>query len=146
MRAAKSRRGHQRFPDTAWQAQLESSFLFEDTPDQRRATADVKGDMERSRPMDRLLVGDVGYGKTEIAVRAAFKAVQSGRQVAILVPTTILADQHARTFGERYADFPVVVKVISRFHTQKEQVEIVAELAAQEDRRHHRTHRYSAPT
>jgi len=107
-------------PDTAWQAQLESSFLFEDTPDQRRATADVKGDMERSRPMDRLLVGDVGYGKTEIAVRAAFKAVQSGRQVAILVPTTILADQHARTFGERYADFPVVVKVISRFpHAEK---------------------------
>ena len=93
-------------PDTAWQRQLESSFLFEDTPDQRKATDDVKRDMERPRPMDRLLVGDVGYGKTEIAVRAAFKAVQSGRQVAVLVPTTILADQHARTFGERLADFP----------------------------------------
>ena len=83
-------------PDTAWQRQLESSFLFEDTPDQRTATVAVKADMERVRPMDRLLVGDVGYGKTEIAVRAAFKAVQSGRQVAVLVPTTILADQHAR--------------------------------------------------
>ena len=93
-------------PDTAWQRQLESSFLFEDTPDQRKATTDVKRDMESTRPMDRLLVGDVGYGKTEIAVRAAFKAVQSGRQVAVLVPTTILADQHARTFGDRLADFP----------------------------------------
>ncbi len=82
-------------PDTAWQRQLESSFLFEDTPDQRKATDDVKTDMESTRPMDRLLVGDVGYGKTEIAVRAAFKAVQIGRQVAVLVPTTILADQHA---------------------------------------------------
>src|SRR5690606_23000804 len=87
-------------PDTAWQRQLESSFLFEDTPDQRRATVEAKADMERGRPMDRLLVGDVGYGKTEVAVRAAFKAVQSGRQVAVLVPTTILADQHARTFGD----------------------------------------------
>ncbi|GAC1517423.1 MAG: hypothetical protein NVS1B4_17610 [Gemmatimonadaceae bacterium] len=94
-------------PDTPWQRQLESSFLFEDTPDQRKATGEVKRDMESARPMDRLLVGDVGYGKTEIAVRAAFKAVQSGRQVAVLVPTTILADQHARTFGDRLADFPV---------------------------------------
>ena len=98
-------------PDTAWQRQLESCFLFEDTPDQRKATADVKRDMESTRPMDRLLVGDVGYGKTEIAMRAAFKAVQSGRQVAVLVPTTILAEQHARTFGERLADFPVRVAV-----------------------------------
>ena len=81
-------------PDTPWQRQLESAFLFEDTPDQRTATTQVKGDMESTRPMDRLLVGDVGYGKTEIAVRAAFKAVQSERQVAVLVPTTILADQH----------------------------------------------------
>ncbi|MFL5593554.1 MAG: CarD family transcriptional regulator, partial [Gemmatimonadaceae bacterium] len=106
--------------DTVWQRQLESSFLFEDTPDQRTATADVKNDMERPRPMDRLLVGDVGYGKTEIAVRAAFKAVQSGRQVVVLVPTTILADQHARTFGERLADFPVNVQTLSRFQTPKE--------------------------
>ena len=90
-------------PDTAWQRQVESSFLFEDTPDQRKATADVKGDMEKPRPMDRLLVGDVGYGKTEVAIRAAFKAIQSGRQVAVLVPTTILAEQHFRTFQ---ADLP----------------------------------------
>ena len=114
---------------STWQRQLESSFLFEDTPDQRRATVDVKTDMESARPMDRLLVGDVGYGKTEIAVRAAFKAVQSGRQVAVLVPTTILADQHARTFGDRLADFPVRVEVVSRFHTPKEQASLLAELA-----------------
>ena len=117
-------------PDTVWQRQLESSFLFEDTPDQRTATTDVKGDMERPRPMDRLLVGDVGYGKTEIAVRAAFKAVQSGKQVVVLVPTTILADQHARTFGERLADFPVNVQTLSRFQTQKEQQAVLADLKA----------------
>jgi transcription-repair coupling factor (superfamily II helicase) len=116
-------------PDTAWQRQLESSFLFEDTPDQRKATADVKKDMEGTRPMDRLLVGDVGYGKTEIAVRAAFKAVQSGKQVAVLVPTTILADQHARTFGERLADFPIRIAVMSRFQSAKEQAVTITELA-----------------
>ena len=118
-------------PDTAWQRQLESSFLFEDTPDQRKATADVKQDMESTRPMDRLLVGDVGYGKTEIAVRAAFKAVQSGKQVAVLVPTTILADQHARTFGERLADFPVRIAVMSRFQSTKEQADTLVALAEQ---------------
>ena len=118
-------------PDTQWQRQLESSFLFEDTPDQRKATVDVKGDMEGQRPMDRLLVGDVGYGKTEIAVRAAFKAVQSGRQVAVLVPTTILADQHARTFGDRFADFPVRIEAMSRFQTAKEQQAAIAALAEQ---------------
>ena len=117
-------------PDGAWQKQLESSFLFEDTPDQLRATLDVKRDMEATRPMDRLLVGDVGYGKTEIAVRAAFKAVQSGRQVAVLVPTTILAEQHARTFGERLADFPVKIAVLSRFQTAKQQKAELAELKA----------------
>lgn len=117
-------------PDTVWQRQLESSFLFEDTPDQRLATTDVKSDMERPRPMDRLLVGDVGYGKTEIAVRAAFKAVQSGRQVVVLVPTTILAEQHARTFGERLADFPINVKTMSRFQTAKEQSAVLTELKA----------------
>jgi transcription-repair coupling factor (superfamily II helicase) len=116
-------------PDTPWQRQLESSFLFEDTPDQRTATAEVKGDMEKARPMDRLLVGDVGYGKTEIAVRAAFKAVQSERQVAVLVPTTILAEQHARTFGDRLADFPVVIRTLSRFETPKQQQEVIADLA-----------------
>lgn len=115
-------------PDTAWQRQLESSFLFEDTPDQRKATLDVKTDMDRGRPMDRLLVGDVGYGKTEIAVRAAFKAIQSGRQVAVLVPTTILADQHLRTFGDRYADFPVRIAVLSRFQTAAEQRQVLAGL------------------
>ena len=118
------------FPDTAWQRQLESSFLFEDTPDQRKATVDVKGDMEKPRPMDRLLVGDVGYGKTEIAVRAAFKAVQSDRQVAVLVPTTILADQHQRTFSDRFADFPIKVAALSRFQSAKEQTDVLAELAA----------------
>ncbi|MGH7662825.1 MAG: transcription-repair coupling factor [Gemmatimonadaceae bacterium] len=117
-------------PDTTWQRQLESSFLFEDTPDQRTATGDVKRDMEGARPMDRLLVGDVGYGKTEIAVRAAFKAVQSGRQVAVLVPTTILAEQHARTFGERLADFPVRVETLSRFQGAAEQRRVLADLAS----------------
>ena len=117
-------------PDTVWQRQLESSFLFEDTPDQRTATTDVKGDMERPRPMDRLLVGDVGYGKTEIAVRAAFKAVQSGRQVVVLVPTTILADQHTRTFSERLADFPINIQSLSRFQTTKEQGAVLADLKA----------------
>lgn len=108
-------------PDTRWQRELESSFLYEDTPDQRKATDEVKRDMERPVPMDRLLVGDVGYGKTEIAVRAAFKAVQGGKQVAVLVPTTILAEQHGRTFLERLADFPVTTEVLSRFRTAKEQ-------------------------
>ena len=117
-------------PDGAWQKQLESSFLFEDTPDQRTATSAVKQDMEGARPMDRLLVGDVGYGKTEIAVRAAFKAVQSGRQVVVLVPTTVLAEQHARTFGDRFADFPVRIAVMSRFQTVKDQKAVLAELAA----------------
>ena len=116
--------------DTVWQRQLESSFLFEDTPDQRTATTDVKADMERPQPMDRLLVGDVGYGKTEIAVRAAFKAVQSERQVVVLVPTTILAEQHARTFGDRLADFPVNVRTMSRFQTAKEQSAVLADLRA----------------
>ncbi len=118
------------FPlDTGWQRELESAFLYEDTADQRKATEDVKRDMERPVPMDRLLVGDVGYGKTEIAVRAAFKAVQAGKQVAVLVPTTILADQHSRTFTERLADYPVRVEVLSRFRTAKEQKRALAELS-----------------
>ncbi|HKS07829.1 MAG TPA: transcription-repair coupling factor [Gemmatimonadaceae bacterium] len=116
-------------PDTPWQRQLESSFLFEDTPDQRRAIEDIKRDMETDKPMDRLLVGDVGYGKTEVAVRAAFKAVQSGRQVAVLVPTTILADQHYRTLTERLADFPMKAQMLSRFQTTKEQEAVIASLA-----------------
>ncbi|HZN97982.1 MAG TPA: DEAD/DEAH box helicase, partial [Gemmatimonadales bacterium] len=116
-------------PDTKWQRELESSFLYEDTPDQRKATEEVKRDMEQPLPMDRLLVGDVGYGKTEIAVRAAFKAVQAGKQVAVLVPTTILAEQHGRTFIERLADFPVKIEVLSRFRTAKEQKAALARLA-----------------
>ena len=116
-------------PDGRWQRELEASFLYEDTPDQRKATEDVKRDMEQARPMDRLLVGDVGYGKTEVAVRAAFKAVQGGKQVAVLVPTTILAEQHGRTFQERLADFPVQVEVLSRFRTGKEQKKALEKLA-----------------
>jgi transcription-repair coupling factor (superfamily II helicase) len=119
-------------PDGKWQRELESSFLYEDTSDQRKATDEVKQDMERPRPMDRLLVGDVGYGKTEIAVRAAFKAVQGGKQVAVLVPTTILAEQHGRTFAERLADFPVKVEVLSRFRTAKEQKAAMVRLASGE--------------
>lgn len=107
-------------PDTRWQHELESSFLYEDTPDQRKATEDVKRDMESPKPMDRLIVGDVGYGKTEVAVRAAFKAVQAGKQVAVLVPTTILAEQHGRTFRDRLAAFPVNVAVLSRFRSPGE--------------------------
>ncbi|MDH5198397.1 MAG: transcription-repair coupling factor, partial [Gemmatimonadota bacterium] len=117
-------------PDGRWQRELESGFLYEDTPDQRTATDDVKRDMELPRPMDRLIVGDVGYGKTEVAVRAAFKAIQAGKQAAVLVPTTILAEQHGRTFGERLADFPVRVEVLSRFRTAPEQAAVLAALAA----------------
>jgi transcription-repair coupling factor (superfamily II helicase) len=119
-------------PDTRWQRELESAFLYEDTPDQRKATEAVKRALEQPLPMDLLLVGDVGYGKTEVAVRAAFKVVQGGKQVAVLVPTTILADQHARTFTERLADFPVRVEVLSRFRTAKEQKAVLARLAAGE--------------
>jgi transcription-repair coupling factor (superfamily II helicase) len=119
-------------PDTPWQRELESAFLYEDTPDQRRATEEVKRDLERPNPMDRLLVGDVGYGKTEIAVRAAFKAAQAGKQAAVLVPTTILAEQHGRTFRERLADYPVKVEVLSRFRTTREQAAVLSRLAGGE--------------
>jgi len=117
------------FPlDTRWQRELESSFLYEDTPDQRTAAEETKRDMEEPQPMDRLIVGDVGYGKTEVAVRAAFKAVQAGKQVAVLVPTTILAEQHGRTFSERLADFPVAIEVLSRFRSATEQRKVTAGL------------------
>src|SRR3989475_12131054 len=116
-------------PDTPWQRELESAFLYEDTPDQRRASEEVKRERERARPMDRLLVGDVGYGKTEIALRAAFKAVQAGKQVAVLVPTTILAEQHGRTFRERLADYPVRIEVLSRFRGGRESIQVVARVA-----------------
>jgi transcription-repair coupling factor (superfamily II helicase) len=119
-------------PDTRWQREMESAFLFEDTPDQRQATEDVKRDMESPRPMDRLICGDVGYGKTEIAIRAAFKSVQDGKQVGVLVPTTILAEQHLHTFSERLADFPVRIEALSRFRTAKEQGEVLKRLEAGE--------------
>ncbi|HYM80597.1 MAG TPA: transcription-repair coupling factor [Candidatus Limnocylindria bacterium] len=117
-------------PDTVWQRELEAAFPYEETPDQSTAIEEVKEDMETPRPMDRLICGDVGYGKTEVAIRAAFKAVQDGKQVAVLVPTTILAQQHYLTFKERLADFPVTVEVLSRFRSAREQKAVVARLAA----------------
>ncbi|ABK53685.1 transcription-repair coupling factor [Acidothermus cellulolyticus 11B] len=122
--------GHAFGPDTPWQRELEEAFPYVETPDQLRTIEEVKADMERPVPMDRLICGDVGYGKTEIAVRAAFKAVQDGKQVAVLCPTTLLVQQHYATFSERFANFPVVVKPVSRFNTFKEQEEILAGLAA----------------
>jgi len=117
--------GHAFSEDTRWQRELEAAFLYEDTPDQRKVTAEVKKDMQAPRPMDRLVCGDVGFGKTEIAIRAAFKAVQDGKQVAVLAPTTILVEQHRRTFEERLADFPVKVAALSRFRSRSEQDEIL---------------------
>lgn len=115
--------------DTVWQRELEASFQYEDTPDQSQASEDVKQDMQQTVPMDRLVCGDVGFGKTEIAVRAAFKAVQDGKQVAILVPTTILATQHLKTFTERLAPYAVEVDMLSRFRSAKEQKQVLANLA-----------------
>jgi transcription-repair coupling factor (superfamily II helicase) len=112
--------GHTFAPDTPWQRELEDAFPYAETPDQLTTIAEVKEDMEKSVPMDRLVCGDVGYGKTEIAVRAAFKAVQDGKQVAVLVPTTLLVQQHFSTFSERYAQFPVIVKALSRFQSDGE--------------------------
>ncbi len=115
-------------PDTPWQGELEGSFPYLETPDQKQAITAIKKDMETARPMDRLLCGDVGYGKTEVALRAAFKAVMDGRQVAILVPTTVLAQQHYETFSQRLAAYPVTVEMLSRFRTQREQNEIIRKL------------------
>jgi transcription-repair coupling factor (superfamily II helicase) len=117
-------------PDTPWQREMEDSFPYEETPDQLRAIEEVKGDMEQPVPMDRLICGDVGYGKTEVAMRATFKAVQDSKQVVILAPTTLLANQHGQTFRERFAGYPVRVEVLSRFLGQKEQKAIVAEVKA----------------
>jgi len=122
-------RGYAFSEDTRWQLEMESSFLYDDTPDQRQAAEDVKRDMEAPRPMDRLVCGDVGYGKTEVAIRAAFKAVQDGKQVAVLAPTTILVEQHRHSFAERLADYPVRVGSLSRFQSSKEQRELVTKLA-----------------
>jgi len=115
-------------PDTYLQHELEASFIYEDTPDQNKATLDVKTDLEKDFPMDRLVCGDVGFGKTEVAIRAAFKAVTDGKQVAVLVPTTILALQHYKTFSERLEDFPVDIEYINRFKSAKQQKEIVKKL------------------
>ncbi|QQX77557.1 MULTISPECIES: transcription-repair coupling factor [Aequorivita] len=115
-------------PDSYLQAELESSFIYEDTPDQSTATEDVKKDMENERPMDRLVCGDVGFGKTEVAIRAAFKAVDNGKQVAVLVPTTILAFQHFKTFSERLSEMPVKVDYLNRFRTAKERKTVLEEL------------------
>ncbi len=118
------------FPaDNDWQRQLEESFIYQETEDQLLAIRDIKMDMERARPMDRLLCGDVGYGKTEVAIRAAFKAVAAGYQVAVLVPTTILAEQHYRTFSERLAEFPFTVEYLNRFRTTSEQAVVVSKAA-----------------
>ncbi len=122
-------KGFQYAPDSYLQHELEASFIYEDTPDQITATADVKADMESERPMDRLVCGDVGFGKTEVAIRAAFKAVDNSKQVAILVPTTILAFQHFKTFSERLGDLPVTVEYLNRFKTAKQKRETLERLA-----------------
>ncbi len=121
--------GHAFGLDTPWQQEMEASFPYEETPDQLRAAAEVKLDMEAGRPMDRLVVGDVGYGKTEVALRAAFKAIQDGKQVAVLVPTTVLAAQHHQTFGQRFAAFPVTVRLLSRYVGPAEQARTIEGLA-----------------
>ena len=127
--ARQSTKGHAFGPDTPWQAELEDAFAFVETPDQLVTIDEVKRDMERSVPMDRLVCGDVGYGKTEIAVRAAFKAIQDGKQVILLVPTTLLVQQHYATFAERFGQFPVTIRPLSRFQTEKESQETLAGLA-----------------
>jgi transcription-repair coupling factor (superfamily II helicase) len=124
----KAQQGFQHTPDNYMQTELEASFIYEDTPDQSKATADVKKDMESASPMDRLVCGDVGFGKTEIAIRAAFKTCLDGKQAAILVPTTILAFQHYQTFSERLKDFPVTVDYINRFKSAKEKKETLKKL------------------
>ncbi len=125
-----SARGHSFSPDTVWQREFEEAFIYEETPDQIRATEEIKKDMESPRPMDRLLCGDVGYGKTEVAMRAAFKAIMDGKQVAVLVPTTILAQQHFQTFTQRFSGYPVNIAVLSRFQTPGEQAKIIKDLSA----------------
>jgi len=121
-------KGFRYAPDSYLQAELESSFIYEDTPDQIKSTQEVKADMESDRPMDRLVCGDVGFGKTEVAIRAAFKAVDNGKQVAVLVPTTILAYQHYRTFSERLKEMPVSVGYLNRFRTAKQKAETLQQL------------------
>ncbi|MBV6440559.1 MAG: transcription-repair coupling factor [Haliscomenobacteraceae bacterium CHB4] len=126
--ARRAAKGHAFPPDGYLQTELEASFIYEDTPDQYKSTQDVKADMEKEYPMDRLICGDVGFGKTEVAIRAAFKAVTDGKQVAVLVPTTILALQHWKTFNERLAEFPVTVDYLNRFRSTKEKKDILDKL------------------
>jgi transcription-repair coupling factor (superfamily II helicase) len=128
--ARKAVPGHAFSPDTHWQKEFEDAFEYELTPDQKSAIADIKRDMEAPTPMDRLLCGDVGYGKTEVAMRAAFKAVMDGKQVAVLAPTTVLAFQHEKTLKERFAGFPVRIEMVSRFRSKAEQKAAIADLAA----------------
>jgi transcription-repair coupling factor (superfamily II helicase) len=128
--ARDSQAGFSFAPDNTWQREFEGSFVYEETPDQMRAIVETKQDMERAKPMDRLICGDVGYGKTEVAIRAAFKAVMGGKQVALLVPTTVLAQQHFNSFRERMADYPVRVEIISRFRTARDQKRVIEQLAA----------------
>jgi transcription-repair coupling factor (superfamily II helicase) len=139
-------KGHAFGPDTVWQRELEDAFPFQETPDQLAAIDEVKADMSQPVPMDRIICGDVGYGKTEIAIRAAFKAVQDGKQVAVLVPTTLLANQHFKTFSERMAQFPVTVKVLSRFQSASESAETLRQLADGEVDILVGTHRLLQPT
>ncbi|HEY3408520.1 MAG TPA: transcription-repair coupling factor, partial [Propionicimonas sp.] len=127
--ARQASRGYAFSPDTVWQGELEDAFAYVETPDQLSAISEVKADMERVIPMDRLICGDVGYGKTEIAVRAAFKAVMDGKQVAVLVPTTLLVQQHHATFADRYAGFPVTVASLSRFSSPADKKKVIAGLA-----------------
>ncbi len=125
----KSRKGYAFSADTLWQTQFEEEFEYEDTEDQAAATQEIKMDMEKGYPMDRLLCGDVGYGKTEVAMRVAFKAIMDSKQVAVLVPTTILAEQHYATFSRRFADYPVLIEVLSRFRSAREQAKIIEDVA-----------------
>src|SRR5262249_30103429 len=128
--ARKAVPGHAFSVDSHWQQEFEEAFAYELTPDQKNAVVDIKRDMESPTPMDRLLCGDVGYGKTEVAMRAAFKAVMDGKQVAFLAPTTVLAFQHQKTLTERFAGFPVRVEMVSRFRSKSEQKEVLSDLAA----------------
>jgi len=125
-----SQPGHAYPPDVPWQREFEGSFIYEETEDQMRAINETKADMERAKPMDRLICGDVGFGKTEVAIRAAFKCVMGGKQCAILVPTTVLAQQHFNNFRERMADYPIRVEMLSRYRTKREQDQVVKALAA----------------
>jgi transcription-repair coupling factor (superfamily II helicase) len=125
-----SEQGHAFPPDAPWQGEFEDSFLYEETPDQWRAIVATKKDMETPKPMDRLICGDVGYGKTEVAIRAAFKSALAGKQVAVLVPTTVLAQQHFNTFRERMADYPLRIELLSRFRSRREQAQVIKDLAA----------------